>query len=255
MGHNTDQSKTKHVAIKYIPKQMIFDNNAIERIQQELDVLNQLEHPFAIYCFGGFDCSHSIGLVMEYAAGGELYHLMKQRITFSELQAKFYFCEIAILLRYLHDECHLVYRDLKPENILIDYEGHIKVCDFGFATISSKVEADLRDTCGTVMYIAPEVVNKVKHGFAVDWWALGCILLEMLTGEAPFGDSDDMNKFEIFNNITEKKPRLPFLMSFSLKTLIKGLLHKDQDQRFGWSQIIASPWLQDVRLVFFFFLV
>lgn len=81
-----------------------------------------------------------------------------------------------------------VYRDLKPENILIDSRGHVKLCDFGFAAPCSTDDqqtGDLRDGCGTAMYIAPEVASgfmKGVHGFPVDWWALGCVLMEMITG-------------------------------------------------------------------------
>lgn len=234
------------MGIKYIPKQTIYDLNSFDKIQTELDLLGKLDHPFAIFCFGAFESVNCLGLVMEFAVGGELYHRVKQRVTISEAEAKFYFVEIASLLRYLHEDLGMVYRDLKPENILLDYAGHVKVCDFGFATLCSKAEADLKDSCGTVMYIAPELINKVKHGFAVDWWALGCVLVEMVTGHAPFGDSDDMNKFEIFNNITEKPVRLPLFMSPSLKTLIKGLLMKDQNERFDGQAVLQCAWLKDI---------
>jgi len=159
-----------------------------------------------------------------------------------------------------------VYRDLKPENILIDGFGHIKLCDFGFATkltSDSSIGTDdgtsgdadgggigLKDGCGTAMYIAPEIANgftKQSHGFPVDWWALGCILFEMITGEAPFGDSDTLSKFEIFTNITERTVRFPLLMNISLKTLLKGLLEKDANARFRWKDVQLSPWLSSIQ--------
>jgi len=148
--------------------------------------------------------------------------------------------------------------DLKPENVLIDATGHIKLCDFGFATKLQSINTDdddnsdgkgLTDGCGTAMYIAPEIANgftKQSHGFPVDWWALGCILFEMLTGEAPFGDSDTLSKFEIFTNILEAPIRLPWLMKSTLKTLLYGLLDKTPKTRFGWNEIRYSPWLQQV---------
>jgi serine/threonine protein kinase len=79
--------------------------------------------------------------------------------------------------------------DLKPENIMLDKEGHIRLCDFGFASALDPAQASgaapLQDGCGTVMYMAPELVDKSSksHGYPVDWWALGCVLVEMLTGE------------------------------------------------------------------------
>lgn len=171
---------------------------------------------------------------------------MKQRIRFSEEEARFYFIEIVSLLKYLHEDMGIVYRDLKPENILIDYAGHIKVCDYGFSTPSSKTDPDLQDSCGTVMYISPEVVTRMKHSFPVDWWAAGCILVEMLTGHAPFGDSDDCTRFEIFNNITERTVRLPIYYSGAVRGLVKGLLQKNQDQRMDSIQVVQTSWLKDV---------
>lgn len=88
---------------------------------------------------------------------------------------------------------HFLYRDLKPENVLIDKEGHVRLCDFGFATPIAPGQLDgaapLQDGCGTVMYMAPELVGKslkTTHGYPVDWWALGCVLVEMITGKPLF---------------------------------------------------------------------
>jgi serine/threonine protein kinase len=122
--------------------------------------------------------------VFEYASGGELYTRMKKQTKFSENVAKFYFCEISCAVDYLHN-MSIVYRDLKPENIILDNCGHIKLCDFGFASALSSRDAVLNDGCGTAMYVAPEIASghmKKAHGLPVDWWGLGCILYEMLTG-------------------------------------------------------------------------
>jgi serine/threonine protein kinase len=175
----------KFVAIKYITKQSIYDSQKLQKFQQEINVLQSLDHPFLMHYFGGFEAQACIALVCEYAFGGELYNRMKKRIKFSENEAKFYFCEVACALRYLQETMQLVYRDLKPENILIDFAGHVKICDFGFTAPCTEDENDLRDGCGTAMYIAPEVASgfmKGSHGFPVDWWALGCVLFEMIAG-------------------------------------------------------------------------
>jgi serine/threonine protein kinase len=96
---------------------------------------------------------------MEYAYGGELFRRMKTVHKMKEDESRFYFCEIASVLKYLHEDLNVVFRDLKPENVLIDYEGHIKLCDFGFAVEhkndSGDPASDLKDGCGTVMYMSP----------------------------------------------------------------------------------------------------
>lgn len=152
-------STQKYVAIKYISKQVVYQNRCVKKIQQELNVLQTINHPFAIKCLGAFTTQGSIALIFEYAFGGELYTRMKKRHKMSGEEAKFYFCEIVSVLRYLHDDLNIVFRDLKPENILIDYEGHIKLVDFGFAVThvndSGDPIFDLRDGCGTIMYMSP----------------------------------------------------------------------------------------------------
>mmetsp|Transcript_20639 Transcript_20639/g.29553 ORF Transcript_20639/g.29553 Transcript_20639/m.29553 type:complete len:375 (-) Transcript_20639:452-1576(-) len=240
----------KTYAIKFISKQIIFECQCLSRIQQEFDIMEMVDHPFIVHCFGAFENSSSFGLVLEFAFGGELYNRMKTVHKMSENVAMFYFCEIALALHYLHDELNIVYRDIKPENILIDYMGHIKLCDFGFAvpmkaSPSDTISAKLQDGCGTAMYVAPEIAggfNRSSHGYPVDWWGLGCVLMEMVTGDCPFGDSETMTKFEIFNNINNKVVRYPLSMSMALKSLLKGLLDKNPDQRMSWLQVKSCAW-------------
>ena len=202
---------SKHVAIKYISKDFIHETKSLSRINQEIDVLQKIDHPFIIHCFGGFDTPTCIALVFEYAAGGELYTLMKKNGNMSEQVAKFYFCEVALALSHLHETLGFLYRDLKPENIMVDFQGHVKLVDFGFAVPHKDGADPLHDGCGTAMYVAPEIAGgfmKCAHSFPVDWWSLGCVLAEMVSGRAPFGDTDTSSKFEVFNNINQKPPKV-----------------------------------------------
>lgn len=237
----------KHVAIKFIPKDIITETQSAIRIQQELDILNKVNHPFVTYCFGSYDTTACIAVVLEYCLGGELYNIMKKNHKLTEEVSKFYFCEISLALNYLHKKLNIVYRDLKPENILLDCAGHIKLCDFGFAVTLGDDKPALQDGCGTAMYVAPEIASgfNQNHGHPVDWWGLGCVLVEMLTGEAPFGDTEKMSKFEIFNNINGNAPRLGMSMKSSIKTLAKGLLDKDQTKRFSFENVRKCEWLAD----------
>ena len=252
--------KTKqYVAIKFISYQMIFEGKHAERVDQELRVVKELDHPFIIHFFGAYRTPGSVAMVFEFAMGGELYHRMKQQVSMSEHEAKFYACEIAMALDYLHNTAGIVYRDLKPENVLLDSQGHVKICDFGFAAPLDAAQSltdgcgtfmylythspislphphthRLRCRCGTVMYLAPEIAagqKSSKHGLPVDWWSLGCILYEIVTGNAPFGDTDKESKFAILNNINGKKLRYPMSMSSELKEVLEGLIKKDDQRR------------------------
>ena len=141
----------KHVAIKYISKDFIFETQSLLRLNQEIDVLQQADHPFIVHCFGGFETPSCVALVFEFCLGGELYTLMKKKGKMPEQMAMFYFVETALALSYLHEKLGVIYRDLKPENILLDYQGHVKLVDFGFA-VPHRAEGDpLHDGCGTAM--------------------------------------------------------------------------------------------------------
>ena len=238
----------KHVAIKYVSYTMIFNGKHADRIDQEIKVVKDLDHPFIVHYYGTFRTPGSIAMVFEFVMGGELYMRMKKLQKMAEIEAKFYACEIAVALDYLHNNVGIIYRDLKPENILLDTHGHIKLCDFGFAC-PLRTLGSLSDGCGTIVYLAPEIASGYKnasHGYPVDWWSLGCIIYEMVTGDAPFGDTDKDNKFAILNNINGKTLRYPMSMSSELKELLTGLLNKNAGQRSDWSQFSTAAWVAGV---------
>lgn len=120
-------------------------------------------------------------MIFEYISGGELFSRLRKEGRFSNDVALFYTTEILLTIQHLHKQ-NIVYRDLKPENLLIDKEGHIKITDFGFA----KVLNDDRTytLCGTPEYLAPEIIqgSRTGYGKSVDWWALGILIFEMLSG-------------------------------------------------------------------------
>lgn len=130
------------------------------------------------------------------------------------------------MFKYLHSK-QIVYRDLKPENILIDRTGYLRLIDFTFAKVITKRTYTL---CGTPEYIAPEIIKNEGHGFAVDWWAVGILLYEMLSGITPFWDE---NPRTIFNNILKGKIYFPSNFPKDAKSLIKHLLVADLSKRYG----------------------
>ncbi len=109
---------------------------------------------------------------------------MKKELKFSEEKTRFYAAEIICALEHLHS-IGIIYRDLKPENILLDSSGHIKITDFGLAK-QSGLDSKTRSFCGTVDYLAPEIIRGAEYDKSVDWWSLGALIYEMQTGRPPF---------------------------------------------------------------------
>jgi serine/threonine protein kinase len=175
-------------------------------------------------------------MVLEYMPGGELFYWLNKEKRFSEPRARLYTAEITLALEALH-AANIVYRDLKPENIMLDAEGHIKLTDFGLAKgniTGPGAEGGTKTFCGTPEYLAPEILESTGHGKAVDWWALGTLLYEMVVGLPPFYDKNTQRMYE---KILKSPLRFPtpdiVPMSEPLKTLIRGLLERKIASRCG----------------------
>jgi serine/threonine protein kinase len=168
--------------------------------------------------------------VLDYAAGGELFFHLSRMKKFPESMAKFYAAEIAMALDALHAH-DVVYRDLKPENILLDEEGHIKLADFGLAKEGVHEPAEgAHSLCGTPEYLSPEVLDRQGHGTSVDWWNLGMVTYEMLTGLPPWYTTD---REKLFERLRSAPLKFPFYVSRPAAMLISGLLNRDPNERLG----------------------
>lgn len=141
--------------------------------------------------------------------------------------AQFYAAEIALILEFLHSH-GVVYRDLKPENILFDARGHVKLVDFGFAKVVGDLET--YTLCGTPEYLSPEVIQSKGHGKAVDWWALGVLIYEMILGYPPFYDSSPI---KIYEKIVTSNISFPPQLTPDAKDIIQRLCTKDLSARLG----------------------
>lgn len=147
-----------------------------------MKILSTVSHPCIVRMLGHIQNPLRLYMLFEYVAGGELFSHLRAVGVLKESAARFYACEIVLALEYLHG-LGIIYRDLKPENLLLTAQGHIKITDFGFA----KAVADRTySLCGTPDYLAPEIVQQTGHNKAVDWWALGILIFEMLAGFPPF---------------------------------------------------------------------
>ena len=231
----------KVYAMKILKKEFVFQRKQVDHTKAEKAVLMKLNHPFIVKLHFAFQTADKLYMILDFVNGGELFYHLKNDGHFTENRAKFYAAQIATVLLHIHS-LGIIYRDLKPENILLDHLGNIVITDFGL----SKQLADGEQTstfCGTPDYLAPEVLEGEGHGAPVDWWSLGILIYEMIVGMPPFYDD---NLSVMYDNIRHKQPQFPRNMSFECKSIIMGLLEKDQNERLGGEDVLKSEWFADI---------
>eukprot|EP00794_Sanderia_malayensis_P019939 gene19939-21892_t len=211
--------------------------------------------PFIVKLHYAFQTEAKLHLVMDFVSGGELFTHLYNREHFTEDEARFYIAEVAIALDHLH-KLGIIYRDIKLENVLLDSNGHVVLTDFGLSKFFSPYERDGRaySFCGTIEYMAPEVVKGGSrgHDMSVDWWSLGVLLYELLTGASPFTVEGEKNsQQEISKRIINNLPPMPASLSSSARHVIRRLLDKDSNKRLGggdrgFNEIKVHPFFQSM---------
>jgi len=214
------------MALKIMKKCEVLRLKQVEHVKAEVAILSRIDHPFIVNLLAKFQDEKRLFLLLEFVNGGELFSYLRREGRLPDIDAKFYAGEIILAFIYLHSQ-NIIYRDLKPENLLIDAEGHLKIADFGFA---KEVEDRTWTLCGTPEYLAPEIIQSKGHGRAVDWWALGILIFEMLAGYPPFYDQ---NPFGIYQKVLAGRIDFPRHLDVKAKDLIKRLLMHDRAKRFG----------------------
>ncbi|KAF8948556.1 hypothetical protein BGZ52_006786, partial [Haplosporangium bisporale] len=212
--------------MKVLKKFEVVRLKQVEHINSEKQILSQVHFPFIVNLFTTFQDDRNLYMLLEYVIGGELFSHLRKAGRFTNDMTRFYAAEIVLAIEYLHAR-DIIYRDLKPENLLLDSSGHIKITDFGFA---KRVEDRTWTLCGTPEYLAPEIIQSKGHGKAVDWWALGILIFEMLAGYPPFFDD---NPFGIYEKILAGRIYFPSHIDSAAKDLIKKLLTADRTKRLG----------------------
>jgi len=199
------------------------------RTKMERDILAEVDHPFIVKLHYAFQTEGKLYLILEFLRGGDLFTRLSKEVMFTEDDVKFYLAELALALDHLH-KIGIIYRDLKPENILLDAEGHVKLTDFGLSKESIFEENKTFSFCGTVEYMAPEVVNRKGHGTAADWWSYGVLMFEMLTGALPFQGN---NRKETMTLILKAKLGMPQFLSPEAQSLLRALFKRNPANRLG----------------------
>ena len=267
------------VAVKSFDKnnsELTGDN--MKKILYETDLMKKLNHPNITKILEMFEDEKYFMIIMEYINGGNLFSFVKKRRKLSEKTAKFLFRQIIQGIKYIHEQ-NIVHRDIKLENLLIDLNNNVKICDFGIGRKIKNKNQLLHDQCGTLMYMAPEILLSSKEKgyepFPVDIWSSGISLYIMLSGTLPFNyknkkneddDEEEENEeeeesfsekskskkneednFKLQYSIVYKEPKKIEKISDEARDLLKGLLNKDPKKRLTCEQILNHPWLNNCK--------
>lgn len=209
----------KIYAIKVIHKRHLLNSQKKNHALMERKLLAQITSPFVVKLRYAFQNSEKLYLVLDFLQGGDLYYHLSVYKQFPEDWVRFYAVEIILALKDLHAN-NIIYRDLKPENILMDKTGHIKLADFNLAATTNDGEKT-NSICGTPEYVSPEVLRGSPYGFEVDFWALGCVIYEMIEGRSPFYSS---NYKSLYTKIINGNFRFSDIFSLKAMDLISQLL-------------------------------
>jgi p70 ribosomal S6 kinase len=234
----TGDDKGKIFAMKVLKKATIVRNSKdTAHTKAERNILEAVKHPFIVDLIYAFQTKGKLYLILEYLSGGELFMQLERDGIFMEDTACFYVSEITLALEHLHRQ-GIIYRDLKPENILLDAQGHVKLTDFGLCKESIDESTVTHTFCGTIEYMAPEILTRLGHGKAVDWWSLGALMYDMLTGAPPFTAE---NRKKTIEKILKGKLNLPPYLTPDARDLIRKLLKRQIGQRLGSGPADADP--------------
>ncbi|TNV85463.1 hypothetical protein FGO68_gene6274 [Halteria grandinella] len=219
----------QYFAMKVLSKQRIMGQNLVRYAKTERNVLSYTRHPFIVNLNYAFQSKDKLFLILEYCPGGDLARLLQKEKRFSEDRARLYAAQILLAIQYLHRR-DIIFRDLKPDNVVVDSQGHALLTDFGLSKEGVLDNISAKSFCGSVAYLAPEMLKRSGHGKSVDWYLLGVLLYEMLVGQPPYFCN---NKEQLFYNIQKGVLKLPASISNEAKSLLISLLNRNPNKRLG----------------------
>jgi serine/threonine protein kinase len=234
-------------AMKEMHKGRVVLKRSVSAVMNERNLLARLNHPFLVNMHCAFQDREHLYLVMDYLEGGDLrYHLCKQH-CFSEEQSRFFVACILLALEYLHQK-HIMHRDLKPENIVLDSKGYLRVTDLGIARDYRQSNAS--DTSGTPGYMAPEVMTRQNHKYAVDFFALGVMTYEFMLGKRPYTGParKEIREAMLAKQVKVSCEELPEGWSPEAADFVNQLIQRRPVTRLGYlgvKEVMHHPWMAD----------
>ncbi|CAH1167226.1 unnamed protein product [Phyllotreta striolata] len=224
---------SKSYALKQMKKAQIVETRQQQHIMSEKEIMGEANCDFIVKLFKTFKDAKYLYMLMESCLGGELWTVLRDKGHFDDATTKFYTACVVLAFDYLHSR-NIIYRDLKPENLLLDNSGYVKLVDFGFA---KKLQTGRKTWtfCGTPEYVAPEVILNKGHDISADYWSLGVLMFELLTGTPPFTGSDPMRTYNIILKGIDQID-FPRSITRNAQALIKRLCRDNPAERLGYQK-------------------
>lgn len=230
----------QYYAMKVLDKKQIIVESAIQQCKDEAAIQSILgDHPFIVKCHEYWQSRKHLYIMLEYIPYGDMFTLWTFHGFFPEKIVKIYVAELAMVLDYLH-KSGVIYRDMKMENLLFDIHGHIQLTDFGLAKWLARGEKT-RTVCGTLQYMAPEVLAVYPYGHTADWWSLGILMYAMLVGKYPVDGAKD--HIEMAKMVLDSDYLCPNCVSDDAQDIVNKLLMKSPQKR-----LVDLYTLQNMRL-------
>ncbi|XP_076928862.1 CBL-interacting serine/threonine-protein kinase 7-like [Bidens hawaiensis] len=241
--HGRTLADDSTVAVKVIEKPADGDPTMEPRLVREVAAMRRLNyHPNILKLHEVMATKTKIYLVMELAAGGELFTQLVRRGRMREATARFYFQQLVATLEFCHQH-GVAHRDLKPQNLLLDKDGTLKISDFGLSALpESRKDGLLHTACGTPAFTAPEIIRRRGYdGVKADAWSCGVILFNLLTGYLPF---DDSNLPDMYRKMFNREIVFPDWISKQPRVIIRKLLDPNPKTRMSIESLMGVSWFK-----------
>ncbi len=232
-------------AVKKINKKNVLNNGiSLDVIKNEIEIQERIIHPNIVRMYSHYEDDKDFYCFLEYINGPSLLNIINKKKTgLSERESCKYFSQIIKSISFLHSN-KIIHRDIKLENFLIKNNEIIKLIDFGCCALLTEEEPKRMSTCGTYLYMSPELINLTPYDYCVDIWALGVLLFELLEGFSPFGKRDD-ESIQIQSNILTKKFKVTKDLSNNCLDLLNKMLDSDYQKRIDIKGICEHNWIKD----------
>ncbi len=232
-------------AVKIINKKNVLSNGlSLDIIQNEIEIQERILHPNIVRMYSHYEDKTNYYCFLEYNNGPTLLNIMQKKENgISERETCKYFSQITESIKFLHSN-KIIHRDIKLENFLLKNNSIIKLIDFGCCALLTDEEPKRLSTCGTHLYMSPELINSQPYDYCVDIWALGVLFLELLHGYSPFGKRDDDYNI-IYSNILLNKIKSNVELTNNCLDLLRKMLESDPDKRINIYDVINHNWMKD----------